>query len=125
MKTGPVKIIRRDTDQIQPLMFTTSDYTDTKLSKKEALTRLVNLDKVRDLIRKSSREKRQETAKEVRDSKGKFMTRTKTLLNLKENFFEMKDNKLTPIVGIDNAAREVTIVDDTLDDIKELLSTMN
>ena len=77
-------------------------YTENKMSKKEALKKLINLDKVRDLIRKSSKERRQESAKELLTSKDKFMTRTMTLLNLKQqpqHFFEIPDSKLTPIIA--------------------------
>jgi hypothetical protein len=64
---------------------------------------------VKDLLRKSSKERRLDLAKQVKESTDK-MTRTFSLLNLKKSqideFFKMPDSRLTPIITDDKGTEQ-------------------
>jgi hypothetical protein len=60
------------------------DNTDSKrLSKNSSLAKFANVDKLRDLLRKSSKERRHDVAKQVKENKGEIMTRTVSMINFK------------------------------------------
>ena len=100
----------------------------------------MNLDKVRDLIRKSSKERRVDMAKQVKANKDTMMTKTMSLLNLQqqihENFY-MPDCRLTPIMykdddmpadtsGVVGLGGSVTpMADETCNEIQYLILSLN
>jgi hypothetical protein len=84
----------------------------------------MNLDKVRELIRKSSKERRVDVAKQVKANK-ESMTRTISLLNLKpkhpDEYFYMPDCRLTPIMTRDEMTgdgSETPMADETCNDFQ-------
>eukprot|EP00347_Sterkiella_histriomuscorum_P004888 403358704 len=121
------------------------------LSKKQALHKIVNFDKVRDLIRQSSRERRQDLAQQVKDNKGEAMlARTTSIKNFNQKqlqeYFEGPDCRLTPIMmskeehgsfQINDSGKiqqfndeyemqklQQDTVDETLDEIKDILKNL-
>ncbi|CDW84599.1 UNKNOWN [Stylonychia lemnae] len=141
-RTGPVKIPRKENDiieqQSQPIQsmtihkeninfsnneLETSLSKQTRMSKKIAIQKLVNFDKVRDLLRKSSQERRQENAKQVKENTDEVLTRTASVMNFKQkqllDIFNETDSRLTPILKEGDKT-----IDETYDEIQGLLQSM-
>ena len=96
-RTGPVKILRTDGDEepnhqhITISNQATAEYchTDSRQNtepalKKKPSQKIINVEKVRDLLRQSSRERIQDIAKNVKENKQEMLTRTSSLMNFKQ-----------------------------------------
>ena len=116
MRSGPVKVIRRDGDedksveqqqstQKENIMQNANGHQEQRpLTKKPSMPKIINFDKVKDLIRKSSRERLLDTAKHIKENKEEVLTRTASVMNFKQKhlqeFFEgtSESHRMTPIM---------------------------